>query len=267
MKTISILTIALAFACGAPIESDDLGQVEQAYTIQQSTSGASRLWSGWRPLSAGLACRSDQATTVDCALPASKTIVYQVKNGSSDLGNGPCTASALAAFGADVDSFIPTINSALSVDGWAVSRNDGAPIGTATMQLVCDGASTQTGLVLSDYVTHSLLANTAMTETLPGNWLKVSQSLATIKVKALNDLGTSGASDVKLRRHVVGNAMVKALGVGSSDAVANVVSVGTLAQDDPNQGLLTSGQLCRTKNLVNSGLALGVSSTASCANN
>jgi hypothetical protein len=266
--SIKVFALSLSLACGAAVDGEELdqelAQVEQAYTIQQSTSGASRLWSGFQ-FGSNLSCKSDQAESTECSLPGDKSPTYRVINGTTAMGIGPCTSGELAQLGAAVDLVIPVINSNLGNSGWTAARNDSDT--EADLTVVCDGLSTATGFALNSYVQSQSTFNVQLTESLPGTFFKIFKGLVKVKIKALNTLGNSAANDTKLINHVTGNVMIKPLGVGNSNAVTNVYSVDTLSQNDPNTGFMSSGQLCRTKKLDPSGLNLSVSSSGKCSNN
>jgi hypothetical protein len=270
--------ILFALACGSvdePLDDEALGQDAQAFTIQQSTTGATKIWSGVRwgnnhvpeHSGGGPNCNSAQGTAVDCGLPVDKTIVYRVLNGDGTAGVGPCSASDFSSFGTKVNARITQLNAALGVDGWTFSRDDNDQ--SADLALLCDGTTAVTGTNLADYMYYYLGATgvTQLTESLRGNWYSVVRATIEIRIPALHALGTTAANDDKLDTHAIGNAMIKAVGVGSGNSTGNVSTPTLLATGDTSQNLFSAGQLCRTMNMVVGGSSVTTSNSANCPNN
>jgi hypothetical protein len=273
-NTLSFVLVALALACGgvdngdlfddASAELDGgaaLGSVEQAFTTQQATSGASRRWTGViRSSGGGLVkdtCQSLQSTSVVCYVPNDK--VFTVSR-----GNNNCSEPAYLNFSARVDEYIAAAQTELAGSGWTVS----AIGGIGELDLVCDTYPVGAGTDVAAYVDVFEAGDThaTLTETLPGTFITTNLWAAYVDGEAIMSMANTTLNRVKAMRHAVGHAFVKPFGVGRSSNSGFVSNLNITGSGDLATGIFSAGEKCRVRNFVAGGSSLGLSQSANCAN-
>jgi len=269
---IALVLAALVGCGGYDVDSDvasyddteaAVGQVEQAYVTQQATSGASRKWTGvLRSTAGGLvkdSCQSLQAGSSVCYVPGNKTMRISAANNN-------CTQAAFDNMNLRVDEAIANANTALSGSGWVLIKGTPAD---SEFDFQCDtympGGTTEINDYVQAWDVDSL--KVILSESLPGEFYRTNAFIVYVDGDAVLALGTSQLNDVKAMRHAVGHGLVKGLGVGRSSN-SGVVSRSTISgSGDLSVGILSPGELCRTRNYALGNTSqYGTSTSANCSN-
>lgn len=269
---VAALIALLLFACGAPVDDEELGQTSQEWATRQSAVGG-RTW-GAREEFGNPACTLTQSNSAQCFFHGTAN----ASAGDNIIKWWPHTEwfnSEDAMIASLIDTFISNANGFLgngqSAMPWSFQRLVGntEPSGTNVVirnKVIPAGEALTTNVgqyVSVDWdnpgncVFNLIDPNGALDEPTPLNGQYRNCIRATIYF-ALNDLetymaqqGYSETAKTDTRRHVLWHAMFAELGLGGTNTSTNSATRVTFSKTNRITQVLSSEELCRWRNVNN----------------
>lgn len=228
MRISHYLPFLLAFACGAPIDGDELGQVEQAF--------AGRVTPGYQlgttTSHARLQCGRTNGAQV-CTIPQTTSPTFFLDPGVDEpaLVRGLFTAL-------DNQLSVWTFTEVAHIDDAEIIVSDGVP---------CSGSSASNNIEAFGCVAFTAVGNN-LTEGagVVGSYTNHSVGVVRIDTADINAKFASSTSRRRLYLHAAGHGVTSWMGLGSRpDAPARSITSRTVDVSGPIIQTLSVGEACR----------------------
>lgn len=273
MKTAMIaLALSLVACAGGDFESqdgftEDFATLEQGLTSQISSgSGGGRRITGVMQENApffGLTFNAINSLddSLTWFVPPFKTITIKAAQGS-------CSTVQWNRLNPRITEIINEMNTALSANGWSITRNDST--GKHTLQCLALPASPLGADHIRNFVRTQCstdFANPVDDQGLPGVATRYDVCTVGVDSAEILSYGTTTSNENRQYRHAIGHGLLQLVGVGEESGTNGTFSQGT-SQQTVALSMFTSGQLCRTKfYTIGSPTVYGTTTAQGCANN